>query len=62
MAVMMWSPAWMSTVWQRRAVLVNFRLDQPVRFPVPQLTAAGLVRSFEQAGTIKDCRASAPGR
>ena len=38
---------------QRRAVLVNFLLDQPVRFPVRRLTA-GLSAPLSKSTTIKD--------
>jgi hypothetical protein len=39
MAVMVCRPAWISIVRERRAVLTNFLIDQPVCASVQRLTA-----------------------
>ena len=36
---MVWSPAWISMVRQRRAVRTNLRIDQPVWASIQRLTA-----------------------
>jgi hypothetical protein len=38
-AVMVCRPAWISMVWYRRAVLTNFRIDQPACASIHLLTA-----------------------
>jgi len=37
---MVWSPAWISMVRQRRAVRTNFLIDQPVWASIHRLTAS----------------------
>ena len=39
-AVMVCGPAWISMVRQRRAVLMNLRMDQPVWCSIQRLTAS----------------------
>jgi len=58
--VMVWSPAWISMVRQRRAVRTNFLIDQPVWASIQRLTARAANTTVRVA--VASSQGRAPGR